>query len=232
MMTNDGRVYIIDIILEKLKEKIVLQDYAAITNENNHLVADAKLENSHNTLVFRTVDTKFFWVSNVVASASSARFEQPNPFKGVPRFQSLGREPKMDFIILPKQESSSKKVEVFVTDPSEGFHLIKEDISHMYYRYQSEVEEPDEDDEGMDEMDSKPFGLVKFMALNAKKDLLALYCDPDDEGLMFVMKANMQRLFSRKKTLQTNASQLCWSGNDCPVISVFNQLVIVGPVDQ
>ena len=119
-MTNDGRVYIIDIILEKLKEKIVLQDYAAVT-ENNHLIADAKLENSHNTLVFRTVETKFFWVSNVVASSSSARFEQPNPFKSVPRFQSLGREPgrepKMDFIILPKQDSSSKKVEVFVTDP-------------------------------------------------------------------------------------------------------------------
>mmetsp|Transcript_21777 Transcript_21777/g.26851 ORF Transcript_21777/g.26851 Transcript_21777/m.26851 type:complete len:123 (-) Transcript_21777:1958-2326(-) len=122
-------------------------------------------------------------------------------------------------------------MELFITDPSEGFHLLKEDQSHMYYRYQSEVEDQDDDDEDM-ETESKPFGLVKFMALNFKKDLLALYCDPEDEGLMFVMKANMQRLFSRKKTLQTNASSLCWSGNDCPVISVFNQLVIVGPVDQ
>ena len=51
------------------------------------------------------------------------------------------------------------------------------------------------------ESESNPFGLVKFMALNAKKDLLALYCDPEDSGLMFVMKANMQRIFSRKKTL-------------------------------
>jgi len=40
---------------------------------------------------------------------------------------------------VPKQESQSKKIELFITDPSEGFHLVKENLSHMYYRYQSEL---------------------------------------------------------------------------------------------
>lgn len=108
-----------------------------------------------------------------------------------------------------------------ITDPTEGFHVVKEDSIHKYYRYQSEVDDGGDEDEDMD-TESNPFGLVKFMALNAKKDLLALYCDPEDSGTMFVMKSNLQRLFSVKATLQTNASSLCWSGNDCPVISVFN----------
>ena len=69
------------------------------------------------------------------------------------------------------------------------------------------------------------------MAFNAKKDLLAMYCEPETTGQMFVMKANMQRILNSKATLQTNANQLCWSGNDCPVLCVYNQLVIVGPRD-
>ena len=85
LMTNDGRVYIIDIILEKLKEKIVLQDYAKGAGESS-LISDAKLENVHNTLVFRTIDTNFFWVPNVVAGPSPAGIVQPSAFKTVPSF--------------------------------------------------------------------------------------------------------------------------------------------------
>ena len=40
---------------------MIFQDYAVDPNDNL-MIAEAKLDNAHNTLVFRTVDSKFFWV--------------------------------------------------------------------------------------------------------------------------------------------------------------------------
>ena len=54
-MTNDGRLFIIDIIQQKLKDKVVFQDYAVDPQDSN-LIVEAKLENAHNTLVFRTLE--------------------------------------------------------------------------------------------------------------------------------------------------------------------------------
>ena len=59
-----------------------------------------------------------------------------------------------------------------------------------------------------------------------------MYADAETEGRIIVLNVNMTMILDDKETLQTNASQLCWAGNDCPVLSVFNQLVPVGPVDQ
>jgi len=132
MMTNDGRMFIIDIIQEKLKDKVVFQEYVTTPGDSN-MISEAKLENAHNTLVFRTVDSKFFFVPNVASGISP--LVQPSPFVTIPRFSLLGKDPKMEFTILPKQESQSKTIELFITDPSEGFHYVKENISHMYYRY-------------------------------------------------------------------------------------------------
>lgn len=55
LMTNDGRLFIIDIIQQKLKDKVVFQDYAVDPQDSN-LIVEAKLENAHNTLVFRTLE--------------------------------------------------------------------------------------------------------------------------------------------------------------------------------
>ena len=138
----------------------------------------------------------------------------------------------MEFTFVPKEESQSKHIELFITDPSEGFHMLKSDSeeSHQYYRYQSEI--GDQDDEDEIEADSAPFGQVKFIALNAKRNLLAMYADAENTGRVIVMRADMQAVIDDKETQQTNARQLCWSGNDCPVISVLDQLVVIGPVDQ
>ena len=147
-MTNDGRLFIIDIIQEKLKDKVIFQDYKTEQGDSN-IITEAKLENAHNTLVFRTVDSKFFWVSNVASGLSP--LVQPTAFKPIQRFTTLGKDPKMEFTIVPKQESQSKTIELFITDPSEGFHFVKENISHMYYRYQSQLGDQDDDDDEDDD---------------------------------------------------------------------------------
>ena len=53
LMTNDGRLFIIDIIQQKLKDKVVFQIDKEDPQDTNFIV-EAKLENAHNTLVFRT----------------------------------------------------------------------------------------------------------------------------------------------------------------------------------
>ena len=66
MMTSDGRLFIIDIIGEKLKDKTNFQDEM----NNNMQIADAKLDNAYNTLVFRDNKNQFFWVPNVLSGIS------------------------------------------------------------------------------------------------------------------------------------------------------------------
>lgn len=68
-MTQDGRLFIIDIIQEKLKDKIVFQEYVQEPGDSN-VISEAKLEGIHNTLVFKTTDCKFFWVNNVASGLS------------------------------------------------------------------------------------------------------------------------------------------------------------------
>lgn len=114
----------------------------------------------------------------------------------------------MEFTVVPKQESQSKTIELFITDPVEGFHMVTENDKHMYYRYQSELGDAESDDsegEGQD-VDSNPFGCVKFIALNAKRNLLALYADAETTGRIIVMTANLRTVYDDKETQQTNAS--------------------------
>ena len=55
--------------------------------------------------------------------------------------------------------------------------------------------------------DRIPFGKVQYMALNSKKDLLALYTESETKGRIIVMKSNYQKEFNRFDTrlLEANA---------------------------
>jgi hypothetical protein len=71
----------------------------------------------------------------------------------------------------------------------------------MYYRYKSEITDQDDNDEDdADPEESYPFGQVKFIALNAKKNLIAMYADAENTGTVYVMKADMQRVIDDKPT--------------------------------
>lgn len=208
-MTHDGKIFIIDIILERVKDKVELREY--VEHGDSNIIADAKLENAYNTLVFRTNDVKFFWVPNVVTGIQA--LPKPTAFKSIPRFKALRSSsrkkpsnnpdevnsvnakatnvdltPNLEFVILPKQDSQSKKIELFAADYQEGFHLVKENVSHIYYRLQRElVDDVEEETDSEGEEDgagsaAKRFGFVKFMAFNANKDMIAMYCDPETAG--------------------------------------------------
>ncbi len=67
------------------------------------------------------------------------------------------------------------------------------------------------------------------MALNAKKDLLALYCESETRGRIIVMKSNYTREFNRLDTKLLDAKGLDWCGNDAPVLTYPDKVVLVGP---
>ena len=75
-------------------------------------------------MVIRTNEQKFYHVSNVISGISP--LTQPNAFKSIKRLAEMGKDPKIEFTVVPKQESQSKRIELFITDPVEGFHYIKE----------------------------------------------------------------------------------------------------------
>ena len=133
----------------------------------------------------------------------------------------------IEFLVIPKQESKSKCVELLITDPIEGIHLVKENAKAGYYKYASQLEDAEDEEE-----DTDPFGKVKYIALSAKKNFLAMYCDPDTTGKIIVLKADLKQEMDRKDTYQMGAQQLAWCGNDCMVLSVFDKLVIIGPKEH
>jgi len=60
-----------------------LQDFKINPTDSTY-ISEAKLDQTHNTLVFRTIDTNFFWVQNVATGIQP--LVQPQPFKPIPRF--------------------------------------------------------------------------------------------------------------------------------------------------
>ena len=124
---------------------------------------------------------------------------QPTAFKTIKRLGDLGKDPKIEFTVVPKQESQSKKIELFITDPVEGFHYVTESGNPIYYRYHSELGDSEGEDSD-DANDSQPFGQVKFIALNAKRNLLAMYADAEDKGRIIVMTANLRTVLDDKET--------------------------------
>ena len=54
-----------------------------------------------------------------------------------------------------------------------------------------------EDEEGNN---IEPFGKVKYIALSAKKNFLAMYCEPDTHGRIIVLKSDLRQEMDRKDT--------------------------------
>ncbi len=67
------------------------------------------------------------------------------------------------------------------------------------------------------------------MALNAKRDLLAMYCESELRGRIIVMKSNFKKEFNRFDTKLIDAKGLNWCGNDAPVLTYPDKVVLVGP---
>ena len=60
-------------------------------------------------------------------------------------------------------------------------------------------------------------GRVSYMALSAKKDLLALYSQQNGLAKVIVMRTDRSRAFSKVDT-PLNAKSLYWCGSDAPVL--------------
>ena len=73
-------------------------------------------------------------------------------------------------------------MELLVPDPVEGFYVIKENKGNTQHLTRI----ADDYDGG----DSKPFGKIQYLALNSKKDLLALYAESESRGRIIVLKSN------------------------------------------
>ena len=103
--------------------------------------------------------------------------------------QRLQKADVSDYIIIPKGTKGASALELLVPDPESGFHVLSETRNNMYLQDLSKHSD--------DKAGSKPFGKVEYMALNAKKDLLVLYCDAETRGRIIVMKSNYTREFNR-----------------------------------
>lgn len=101
----------------------------------------------------------------------------------------------IEFLVVPKEESKSKCIELLITDPVEGIHLVKGAETAVHMKYQSDLLDMDDD-----EANAEPFGKVKYIALSAKKNYLAMYCEPDTHGRIIVLTADLRRELDRKDT--------------------------------
>lgn len=130
-------------------------------------------------------------------------------------------------MFIPRQESKSKQIELVVTDPTSGIHICKEKEGRAeYLQYRTDLIDEDHANSGQD-----PFGQVKYLAFNARKNYLAMYCNADSSGSIILLK-DLREELNRIGQTQAGGSQLAWCGNDCLVLSVFDQLIVIGPQDQ
>jgi hypothetical protein len=136
---------------------------------NQRAIVDAKLYEY--TLVFRDTNNRFFYIPNITQSA------QPMPFEYAPQ---LANATISDYLLIPKSSKGASSMQLLVADPVEGVWII----SDKKVTIKKQID------------DSPSFGKVQFMALNAKKELLAMYCEPNTKGRIIVMKADLAAEFN------------------------------------
>lgn len=76
-------------------------------------------------------------------------------------------------------------------------------------------------EEEHDEIGQDPFGPVKYLAFNARKNFLAMYCHADTKGTIILLK-DLREEQARIDRTHVGGNQLSWCGNDCIVLSVFD----------
>jgi len=152
------------------------------------LIEDSRFEN--NLLAFRTAgDNQFFWVSNVAHNPIPIKFDT------IPRLEKRQID---DYLVVPKNQSKSKNVELYITDPDEGIHLVIENKNNSIYLK----------DLGEFSMDAaaKPLGKISCLAMNAKKDILSLYADSGRNGTIIILKSDLEKELNRLDTHQIDAT--------------------------
>jgi len=77
-------------------------------------IIDLRLEGT--MLIFRTYNNNFYY-KDVLEVGGYTKFDS---------VRNLGGNRNTDYLSIPKNVSGSGELELLVTDPSDGFHLIKE----------------------------------------------------------------------------------------------------------
>ena len=166
-------------------------------------IVDAKLFET--TLVFRNTQNQFYWVSNVM--------QHPPQVQSFEYVSALLNATISDYLIIPKGTKGSSSIELLVPDPVEGLWQISENKKAVQIK----------------DAAGSSFGKVQYLALNAKKELLALYTEAESKGRIIVLKSSLNAEFNRFDTKLTDAKALDWCGNDAPVLTYPDRVVIVGP---
>lgn len=66
LMTSEGRLFILDIVLGVLKEKIDYEDFTQSANDLS-IIEAAKFDQINNTVVFKTKGNRFYYVNQVTS---------------------------------------------------------------------------------------------------------------------------------------------------------------------
>lgn len=126
LLTHDGRLFVVDIVLGIVKEKFEFGDFSTKSNENI-MIGAAKLDQSSNTLVLKTEANRFYFVNSVL------NCHPPLPFPGIERVEKASNSREVDFVFVSRQDSKSKQIELIVTDPVAGIHICKDKESRSEY---------------------------------------------------------------------------------------------------
>lgn len=106
--------------------------------------------------------------------------------------------------MIPHDKSGSSKLELLVADPEEGLHLLYNE-DQVYQDENEKTYFRDLTDFMQDEnLVAEPLGKIERFALNAKKDLLAIYSN-SDEGDLIVLSSNLAVEINRLRTSMVGA---------------------------
>ena len=141
-----------------------------------------------------------------------------NKSKNVKQFTSsedlidaVGDKPETitDYILIPAKNTYHEILELLVTDPHEGFHILQLEDKD-YTLHCKDLKEICEDGDE----ECPPFGKVIKFALNTDKKMLAIYQDTqfttDCEDDLIILKTNLQREENRLNTELRDITNILW----------------------
>jgi hypothetical protein len=186
LITTTGDLYFLDPCTGELKQQVESLGSATFSKDP---IAQTKMND--NLLYFKTKSNQFYWVSDITQNSN------PTPFENIKSFSK--KDDIKDFMLIPKEISGGKGMELMVTDPEEGFYLIKEGKQG---NSGSVIKATDLSPFGNS---GGSFGQIRHIAMNSKKEMITFYSESDTSGLIIVLKSDLSKELTRQDTGVVNA---------------------------
>lgn len=195
-------------------------------------IVDTRFDQKSNALVIRNLACQFYLVKNVAQLNMSSPCQEFQSSTSLEELADGDESIISDYLLIPAEKSGSRRHELLVADPYEGFHILQ--IKSLSEHMQSEDAPHHKDFSRLCHESAgatDPIGQIKHFSLSADNKMIAIYAN-QDQGDLIVLKHDLSTLYNKITTGMVGAENVIWCGSDVTALEYVDKVILVGPKNE